>query len=87
LQCLHFIFELVLDGLQETLQYFTWDTVKTYLSPKRTPDEKSKRTPVKSQNVLPIKSKRTIDEVKTYPLLLTNQGQLIDKKFVIDSYC
>ena len=29
------------------------DTVKTYLSPKRTPDEKSKRTPVKSQNVLP----------------------------------
>ena len=43
------------------------DTVKTYLSPKRTPDEKSKRTPVKSQNVLPMKSKRTIDEVKTYP--------------------
>jgi len=37
------------------------------LSPKRTPDEKSKRTPVKSQNVLPTKSKRTIDEVKTYP--------------------
>ena len=55
------------------------DTVKTYLSPKRTPDGKSKRTPVKSQNVLPMKSKRTIDEVKTYPLLLTNQGQLIDK--------
>ena len=46
---------------------YSRDTVKTYLSPKRTPDEKSKRTPVKSQNVLPTKSKRTIDEVKTYP--------------------
>jgi len=64
-----------------------WDTVKTYLSTKRTPDEKSKCTPVKNQNNLPTKSKRTIDKVKTYPLLLTIQGQLIDKWFVIDSYC
>ena len=65
------------------------------------PDDKSKHTPVKSQNVLPTRSKHTIDKVKhtidkvkrtinkvkTYPLLLTNQGQLIDKWFVIDSFC
>ena len=55
------------DVVNNERQFTVWDTVKTYLSPKRTPDEKSKRTPVKSQNVLPTKSKRTIDEVKTYP--------------------
>jgi len=67
------------------------DTVKTYLSPKRTPNEKSKRTPFKSQNVLPTKSKHTIDKVKTYyrqsqnvPPIVNQSRKLIDKWFVID---